>query len=193
MTPSHRVQHRQARQCPAPAHPSESEKGLRVTFAQSLASVALTVSIVWGLVGGISYVRDVDSAPASVVWPAATFASGLWVVALLTGMLLVQGVTHKLLYAQRLLFWMAGGGVAFLAIEGIRIQADVLGFMTGSAIHWIIGGSMGILIEPLRSLTEPPSPDTSRRRPAGRRPSDHNSQASHQDRSSKGAGAVEQK
>lgn len=132
------------------------EHGWRGTASAIVAALAIVVGLAFGIGGGLQalYTADIGAAdrsdalgiggPASIVW-SVTFA----------GSFLITNPAQRLVTLQRVMFWMAGAGVAFLALPWVQddAAADALDNL---ALFWVLGGSLGILLEPARTLASTP-------------------------------------
>ncbi|MBD2766211.1 hypothetical protein IEE91_13670 [Kocuria sp. cx-455] len=122
-----------------------------------MAALAIVVGLVFGIGGGLQalYTTDIGAADRSnalwIGWPASL----VWLMTF-AGSFLITNPVQRLATLQRVMFWMTGAGVAFLAIPWVRddAAADALGNL---ALFWIAGGALGILLEPARTLASTPS------------------------------------
>lgn len=132
------------------------EYGLRGRVSAALASCGVWGGFLTGIGGGLQalYTTDIGAADRSnalwIGWPASL----VWLMTFASSFLITNPV-QRLATLQRVMFWMTGAGVAFLAIPWVRDDAavDALGNL---ALFWIAGGALGILLEPARTLTSTP-------------------------------------
>lgn len=132
------------------------EHGWRGTASAIVAALAILTGLVFGIGGGLQalYTADIGAADRSnalwIGWPASL----VWLMTF-AGSFLIANPVQRLATLQRVMFWMTGAGVAFLAIPWVRDDAaDALGNL---ALFWITGGALGILLEPARTLASTPS------------------------------------
>lgn len=130
--------------------------GRRGTASAIVAALAVVVGLVFGIGGGLCalHTADIGAADRSNALLIGRIASLVWFIAW-AGSFLIKDSVQRLVALQRVMFWMAGAGVAFLALPWVQddAAADALDNL---ALFWVLGGSLGILLEPARTLASTP-------------------------------------